>query len=198
MADRKGKPLSAVDQLSQTLLALRRANQAAEKSKRRWWNAAPGPPRPIGLVNAHLSANPFEFYILIALTLLGLLFTFGIAPPKSIVEYLPGVPTRLWTGTLAVGTLSALVGGLWRKNIEWGLAAYQFGYGLSGTACLVYGIAVATLFGEQAVFLYVQCFAFTVAAYIRVYEVARYFKIAEMIMIERARMRRGSDGTGGG
>jgi hypothetical protein len=100
----------------------------------------------MGLVAVQMSINPFEFYLLVAVCIVGVLYLIGLPPPNSVAMLLPAPMVKLWAVNLGVGGLSAFIGGLWRRNLSHGLLAYQVGWVLVGVACLTYGLALLLLF----------------------------------------------------
>lgn len=150
---------------------------------RRRWEKILLPPkrvRPMGLVAVQMSINPFEFYLLVAVCIVGVLYLIGLPPPNSVAMLLPAPMVKLWAVNLGVGGLSAFIGGLWRRNLSHGLLAYQVGWVLVGVACLTYGLALLLLFPTTGgVYAGISNVLWSVACATRVVQVQRFFKLSE-------------------
>lgn len=150
----------------------------------RIWDRMLRPPkymRPMGLVAVQMTINPFELFLLLTVCLIGSLYLIGLPPPSSVRGLLGPVATFVWAGNLVVGGFSALGGGLWRRHLERGLAAYQFGWGLLGTATLVYGLALVLSYPEQGSYPALLNVMMAAACFGRVIQVQRFFKLSEQL-----------------
>lgn len=175
--------MDSVESLAATLEGLRQVREEKVLSTRRRWVRHPRPPRPMGLVAARLTVNPFESFMLVAIIVSGVAYALGARPPGSILTLLPAAAVVAWAGTLTVGGLSVAYGGLFRSsNLERSIALYQFGWGLVGTACLIYALAVLIVFTTTAVFAALTQLFFSFACFTRVYQVQRFFQLAQTVM----------------
>lgn len=154
----------------------------------RFWDRLLAPPkkiRPMGLIAVQASINPFELFWLIAICIIGILYVIGYPPPSSVNRLLPDWAVRLWAANLTVGGLCSLFGGLNRRRLETGLAFYQFGWGLTGVATLVYGIALVVLFPKQGAYSFVTNLLWAAACFFRVLQVQRFFALSDRVLRHR-------------
>lgn len=150
----------------------------------RFWDRILMPPkrvRPMGLIAVQMSINPFELFMLYVVCLIGTLYLIGLPPPSSVRNLLGPVAVTIWAANLSVGGLAAAVGGLYRRNLERGLAAYQFGWGLIGVGTLIYGLTIILTFPVQGAYGGMLNVFFSLAAFARVLQVQRFFKLSERI-----------------
>lgn len=175
---------SHVDQLAEVLEGMAHARELAALKTTKRMLAGPRHLYPMSMVASQLTINPFEFMILIALFITGVsYFIAGVAVPGSIQSLLPPLWARVWTVNLAVGSLSALVGGLWRRDPDRGLLIYQFGWGLCGIGTAIYGFAVLLRFPSTGLYPGLTNVLFAAAALTRVYQIQRFFKIADLLRL---------------
>lgn len=180
-----------VESLADVLTTLQAAKFREARKRRFGFLIAPGKVRPMGLVAARMSINPFESFMLFACLLTAIVYTFFGTRPNSIQALMPPWSVRVWGLTLLVGALSCTIGGFTRKALDKSLALYQFGYGLLGTACSIYGAAVLFAFGMSGLMAGVSTLAFGFASWVRVAQVAQFFKLAEALQdASRAHVRR--------
>lgn len=177
------QPWGPVDELANVLLLMKDFNLNAHRRQYRFgWIIAPGKIRPMGLVAARMSINPFEFFLLFATVFTALAYALGGTWPSSIQSLMPTWGVRLWAYTLLVGALTCAFGGLNRRALDKSLALYQFGWGLLGTACVIYSIAVLSIFGLAGLFSGVFILAFSLAAWFRVAQVQQFFNLADSMI----------------
>lgn len=146
----------------------------------------PRQPRPMGLVAVQMSINPFEFYMLFLACMVGILYLIGLPPPSPVRTLLGPVAVMVWAANLGIGGLTALIGGMWYRNMEKGLAAYQFGWGLVGVSELVYGASLLILFPVPALFPGLSNAIIALACFTRVLQIQRFFRLSEQLLAEDA------------
>jgi len=143
-----------------------------------------GPRRlyPMSLVSSQMNINPFEFFMLVALLITGLAYGIAVAPaPGSVASLLPLLWVKVWVFNLAIGSLCAIIGGLWRRDADKGLLVYQFGWGLVGIATAIYGVAIMLRFPTLGLFSGLTNLLFALACIVRVLQVQRFFKVADLL-----------------
>lgn len=151
----------------------------------RLWDRLVMPPkkvRPMGLIAVQMSINPFEFYLLVAVCIVGILYMLGFSPPSTVAQLLPPVAVKVWAVNLGMGGLAAFIGGMWRRNLERGLLAYQFGWILVAIACFIYGVAVMVVAPQRGIFTGISNLLWSVACLTRVLQVQRFFKLSEQMI----------------
>lgn len=179
-----------VDKLSKQLGALQ---EVKLNLPRRFWERMMMAPRrifPMGLLSIQI--NPFELFFLFALTMLGVSYgVFQVDPPGSVATLLPTPAVSVWASTLAVGSLCALVGGLWTraKHLDTALAAYQFGWGLIGISCMVYGASVAVVYPTTGLYTATINLTLSVACWCRVVQVSRFFRLSQTFIREQTAVK---------
>lgn len=160
----------------------------------KWWDRLLMPPkkiRPMGLINVQLAINPFELYWLVAICIIGVLYAAGLKPPSSVQQLLPEWAVTLWAANLAVGGLTALIGGFWRKQLDNGLVAYQFGWGLVGIGTLIYGLALLILHPAAGAYPAASNILWALACFTRVVQVQRFFRLSDRLLRRRFLVRAG-------
>lgn len=171
-----------VDELAALLASMAHARELAAAKTSERTLAGPRHLYPMSMVSSQLTINPFEFMILIALFVTGISYAIaGIAVPGSVQALLPPVWSLVWIVNLAVGSISALVGGLWSRDPDKGLLIYQFGWGLCGIGTAIYGFAVLLRFPATGLYPGLTNVLFAAAALTRVYQIQRFFKIADLL-----------------
>lgn len=168
-----------VERLAVMLSALQEANQLRASQSRADQEVGVLPPRrirPMALVSAQLRVNPFEFFILCSMVVVGFSYTVLRVPaPVSIRMLLPSLATIVWAANLLGGAVLALSGGLWWRNVEGGLVLYQLGWLLCGLACGVYGSALLILYGLVGFGPAMSYVGVALACVVRVLQVQRLF-----------------------
>lgn len=190
---KRGRGRDPVVDLAEVLHGMAMLSQPKPPLRRRhwpgsWWDRLLLPPRkirPMGLVAVQMSINPFEFYLLLTVLIVGVLYLLGIPPPSSVSRTLPQWAVNLWAVNLAVGGVAAFCGGLSRSRLDRGLAAYQFGWGLIGLATFVYGTAVFLVFQEVGLYTGVSNVLASLACLTRVIQVQRFFNLAERLQLSQ-------------
>ena len=100
---------------------------------------------------SHLSTsrNALVICFLVILFVSGIPLLLGNSPPSSISRTLPFPIGILWGFALTLGSLMALLGTFW-KNLSVGIALEQIGVVASGSAALVYSVALVVMNGVHA------------------------------------------------
>lgn len=191
----------SVDELAQVLEDMARARDLASSESHARILLAQRRVYPMSLVASQLTINPFEFLMLIALLITGIAYLFvGVSVPGSISKVLPPVWTYVWVINLGLGSLSALCGGLYRRNPDKGLLMYQFGWGMCGLGTGVYGAAVLLAFPTVGLYPGVTNLLIAAASIMRVLQIQRFFRVADLMRkgILRIPFFEAADGGGSG
>lgn len=143
----------------------------------------------MGLIAVQMSINPFELFMLAAVAIIGVIIMLGLAPPTALRHLLPDFLVYVWATNLGLGGACGLIGGLWSRHLDRGLAAYQFGWGLVGVGTLVYGIALLVVFKAPAIGPGVQNVLFALACFTRVIQVQRFFALSAAVIKRDASQR---------
>lgn len=174
--------MSPADDLAEVLDGLARAREAASDPDAKHILMTPKPVYPMSLLAVQLTINPFEFFMLLALFISGLAYVgLGVPIPTSVGDLLPSVWGVIWSLNVALGSGLALVGGLWRKQVERALLIYQLGWGLAGIGALIYGVAVLMKFNVVGLYPSMINLLVSAACAVRVFQVSRFFRVADMI-----------------
>lgn len=152
-----------------------------------WLLRPPRSPRPMGLVSIQMSINPFELYWLVAICTIGLLYLIGAPPPNSVRQLLPDLAVKVWAANLGIGGVVALSGGLFRRQLARGLAAYQFGWALIGVATMIYGLAILIQFPVTGIYPALANLFWALACLTRVAQVQQFFRLTKQQVAEAAR-----------
>jgi hypothetical protein len=120
--------------------------------------------------------KPFELFLLLICVLYGLLALLGGPRPQSLQETVSGVIIIIWGWMLLVGGAVAFAGLFWRGRYFTSFVLEQFGLILTGTATLIYALAVLAVNPHAGLFAGFISIAFSLSCYTRIYVLRRYNK----------------------
>ena len=141
--------------------------------------------RPMAVVARSVGVNVFEVFWLVVCAILSTTSVMGSNAPSSLEQALPRWAIYAWYGSLGLGSLIGLYGGLKKRKItpytdetslRDGMRFYAAGWGYVGTASLVYGTLLLGLFQTRALASGLMTVAWGAASIWRAAQVVRLLR----------------------
>ena len=123
--------------------------------------------------------HPFQIYMLALAFVSGLPLLFGQTVAESVEKQVPVWMAFVWGAFLVFRSAIALVGSTWRGNYANDLPVERVGLDLVGAAAMIYGVAIFTYRGSEALLSAAIIFGFGVSCIRRARDIHRIFRRAK-------------------